>query len=58
MNKMKGEEQAESNNDRETNKTPDVNIPVEKEYTEAGEAKLKAESSTNETPQSRNKESE
>ena len=40
MNEAKGEEQTESDNDRETNKPPDVNIPVGKDYTEAGEAKL------------------
>ena len=53
INETKGEEQTESYNERETNKPPDVDIPVEKDYTEAGEAKLKAKASTNETLQSR-----
>ena len=34
--KRKGEEQKESDNERETNKPPAVYIPVEKDYTEAG----------------------
>ena len=57
MNETKGEGQTESGKDscRETNKQPDVKIPIEKDYTEAGDAKLKAKSSTNETPQSHKK---
>ena len=41
MNETKGKEQTESDNgrSRETNKPPDANIPVEKDYTEAGEAR-------------------
>ena len=53
MNETKGEDQTESDIDRETNKPPDVYIPLEKDYTEAEVAKLKAFASTNETPQSR-----
>ena len=44
-----------ADNERETNKLPNVYIPVQKGYTEAAEAKLKAKASTNETPQSRKK---
>ena len=49
MNETKGEEETETDNDRETYKPPDVSIPAEKDCTEAGEGKLKAESSTNKT---------
>ena len=51
--KRKGEEQKESDNERETNKPPYVFITVKKDYTGAREAKLKAKVSTDETPQSR-----
>ena len=51
---MKGKERIRQNQtDRETNKPLDVYKPVEKDYTEDGEAKLKVLASTNETPQSR-----
>ena len=45
MNETKGKEQTESDNgrSREINKPLDLNISVEKDYTEAGEAKRKAE---------------
>ena len=53
MNAVKVGEQTELENEREINKPPNEDVTVEKDYTDAGEAKLKAESSTNGTPQGR-----